>query len=125
MAAFDHYEQNDKVAGFGKTGSAVWNDLKLTGIDATIGFSPRAKKNAVLSTIAKDIASNTTSSLFFSLAFLYQTPGAIRNAVKKLQKDGQIFSYGISDHAVEGFSRSGEPKGSLGSSSRSRAAQSP
>jgi phosphatidylserine/phosphatidylglycerophosphate/cardiolipin synthase-like enzyme len=113
-AAYDHYEQNDKVAGFGKTGSAVWNDLKVGGIDAVIGFSPRAKKNAVLGTIAKDIRDNTTSSLFFSLAFLYQTPGAIRNAVKKVRKDDRIFSYGISDHAVEGLTKDGEPKGSLG-----------
>ena len=104
LTAFDDYFASaNKVADFGKTGSAVWNDLKLTGIDAQIGFSPRAKKNAVLQDIAKDIADNTTSSLFFSLAFLYQTPGAIQDAVKKIKKDGKIFSYGISDHAVKGL----------------------
>ena len=103
-AAFDAYWNNsDDVAGFGATGSAIWNDLKLKGIDAQIGFSPRSKKNAVLDAIAKDIGS-TTSSLFFSLAFLYQTPGAIRNAVMKIKKDNQVFSYGISDHKVPGLS---------------------
>lgn len=113
-AAYDNYEANDTAAAFSGTGSAVWNDLKLSGIDAQIGFSPRSKKNAVLDAIAKDIKDNTTSSLFFSLAFLYQTPGAIRDAIKKVQKDGTVFSYGISDHAVKGLTSSGEPKGPLG-----------
>jgi hypothetical protein len=103
MAAFDDYFANDAVAGFGKTDSAIWNKLGLDGIDAQIGFSPRAKKNAVLKTIADDIADHTTSNLFFSLAFLYQTPGAIQDAVKKIKKNNKIFSYGISDHEVKGL----------------------
>jgi hypothetical protein len=101
--AFQAYWDNDGVAGFCATGSATWNPLGLKGIDAEIGFSPRSKENAVLDVIADDIASGTTSSLFFSLAFLYQTPGAIRNAIKKIKKDDKIFSYGISDHEVEGL----------------------
>src|SRR5262249_13132854 len=60
-AAFDAYWANDEVAGFSATGSAVWNDLGLKGIDAQVGFSPRSKKNAVLNTIAKDVSGNTTS----------------------------------------------------------------
>jgi phosphatidylserine/phosphatidylglycerophosphate/cardiolipin synthase-like enzyme len=117
MAAYDHYKTHkNSVAGFNGTGSAVWNDLKLKGIDAQVGFSPRSKKNAVLKTIADDIK-GTTSCLFFSLAFLYQTPGPIRDAVKKIQKDKTVFSYGISDHAVKGLTKAGEPKdpdGTLG-----------
>jgi len=100
MTAFEDYWANDGVAGFGRTGSAVWNDLGVPGIDAQIGFSPRLKKNAVLQSIAKDMG-GAESSLFFSLAFLYQTPGAIRNAIKKVKKDKTVFSYGISDHAVK------------------------
>jgi phosphatidylserine/phosphatidylglycerophosphate/cardiolipin synthase-like enzyme len=103
LAAFDDYWASDTAAAFGKTGSAAWNDLGLTSIDAEIGFSPRAKKNAVLTTIADDISRNTTSSLFYSLAFLYQTKGAIRNAFIKHQKDDDIFSYGISDRPVAGL----------------------
>ena len=110
LAAFNDYFSNDDVAGFSKTGSAAWNDLGLTKIDAQIGFSPRSKKNAVLQDIADDIANQTTSSLFFSLAFLYQTPGAIQNAVKKIKKDNTIFSYGISDHQVKGL-EGGETEG--------------
>ena len=99
--AFEDYWANDNnVADYAETGSAAWNDLKLDGIDAQIGFSPRSKKNAVLKAVADDIAT-TESSLFFSLAFLYQTPGAIRNAIKKIKDDDTVFSYGISDHAVK------------------------
>lgn len=104
--AFEAYwNAEDKVAKFSGTGSAIWNDLGLKKIDAQIGFSPRSKKNAVLASIAKDIGENTTSNLFFSLAFLYQTPGPIRNAIKQLQKEKKIFSYGISDHAVKGLEK--------------------
>ncbi len=99
--AFDDYwGNNNKVAVFGATRSASWQKLGLKGITAQIGFSPRTKKDAVLQSIADDIGKGTQSSLFFSLAFLYQTPGPVRNAIKALQKDKQVFCYGISDHAV-------------------------
>lgn len=100
--AFDHYGANSSVAGFGVTPSALWNDLKLTGLDAKVAFSPHLASNALLSEVATDVAA-TSSSLFFSLAFLYQTRGPIREAITKLQKDNQIFSYGISDHPVKGL----------------------
>lgn len=102
-AAFEDYWAHSDVAGFGQTASAKWNDLHLADIDAQIGFSPRTKTNAALQAVADDIANHTTSSLFFSLAFLYQTPGAIRDAVKKVREDGRVFSYGISDHRVPGI----------------------
>jgi phosphatidylserine/phosphatidylglycerophosphate/cardiolipin synthase-like enzyme len=107
MEAFQNYWDNDEVSGFGKGTSAQWNDLGIKGIDAQIGFSPRAKKNAALQKIAEDLET-TTSSLFFSLAFLYQTPGAIRNAIVKLKEDDRIFCYGMSDHGVPGLD--GEPE---------------
>lgn len=111
MEAFDAYwNAEDVVSKFSETGSAIWNDLGLKGIDAQVGFSPRSKKNAVLASVSKDIAEDTTSNLFFSLAFLYQTPGPIRNAIKKLQRDKTIFSYGISDHAVEDLSDNSDPE---------------
>lgn len=107
MTAFEDYWANDNsVAGFGKTKSAIWNPLGVSGIDADIGFSPRLKKNAVLEDVAKDIKNNTTSSLFFSLAFLYQTPGAMQNAIKKIKEAKTVFSYGISDHKVKGLEES-------------------
>jgi phosphatidylserine/phosphatidylglycerophosphate/cardiolipin synthase-like enzyme len=75
----------------------------LTGIDARVGFSPYAKDNALLATIADDIASKTTSNLFYSLAFLYQTPGPMLEAIKKVTKDKKLFVYGISDRKVGGI----------------------
>jgi phosphatidylserine/phosphatidylglycerophosphate/cardiolipin synthase-like enzyme len=102
MQAFDDYFAHDDAAGFGATGSAKWKDLKLPGIDARINFSPRSAKNAVLKSIGVDVG-KTTSSLFFSLAFLYQTPGPIRDAIKQMQQDDQKFAYGISDRPVDGL----------------------
>lgn len=97
--AFDDYWNNGAVATFGKTASAGWNDLGIAGIDAKVTFSPRAANKAVLASIAADIGT-TKSSLFYSLAFLYQTPGAVVKALEKLQKDDKVFSFGVSDHEV-------------------------
>jgi phosphatidylserine/phosphatidylglycerophosphate/cardiolipin synthase-like enzyme len=100
--AFDNYFANDKVAGFGKTDSTKFASLGLAGIDAKVAFSPHIAANALLKSIADDIQNNTTSSLFYSLAFLYQTPGVIKNAIIKVTKNKQRFVYGISDREVKG-----------------------
>ncbi|HJR61582.1 MAG TPA: phospholipase D-like domain-containing protein [Vicinamibacterales bacterium] len=101
-AAFDNYWASNSAGAFGQTASARWNSLGLAGIDAQVGFSPRAGANAVLKTIANDIES-TSSSLFYSLAFLFQTPGPIKDAIKKVTADNDIFVYGISDKKVGGL----------------------
>jgi len=101
LGAFNDYWQHDNPARFGKTVSAKWTDLGLSGINAHVGFSPYAPKNAVLAKIADDIG-KTTSNLFYSLAFLYQTPGPVLDAIKKITKDKEIFVYGISDRKVGG-----------------------
>jgi phosphatidylserine/phosphatidylglycerophosphate/cardiolipin synthase-like enzyme len=103
LAAFDSYWEHDAPSGFGKTGSAEWNDLGLSGIDARVAFSPHTSKNALLATVADDISKKTTSNLFYSLAFLYQTPGPLLNSIKKITRDSKIFVYGISDRKVGGF----------------------
>jgi phosphatidylserine/phosphatidylglycerophosphate/cardiolipin synthase-like enzyme len=59
--------------------------------------------NAQLDAVAADISSNTTSSLLYSLAFLYQTPGVIQDAIKKVMNDPNLFVYGISDRKVGGL----------------------
>jgi phosphatidylserine/phosphatidylglycerophosphate/cardiolipin synthase-like enzyme len=41
--------------------------------------------------------------VLYSLAFLYQTEGPIRDAIKKITKDDGIFVYGISDKKVGGL----------------------
>ena len=68
-----------------------------------MAFSPHAPANALLDSIGDDIGTNTTSSLFYSLAFLYQTTGPILEAIKKVSQDDSIFVYGISDREVGGL----------------------
>jgi hypothetical protein len=104
VAAFDAYwDESDDVAGFGKTASAQLTDLGASEIDVRLGFAPYAKKNAQLAAIATDIAEHTTSCLFYSLAFLFQTRGAIRDAIRKAMDDDELFVYGISDKRVGGL----------------------
>ncbi|HEV8248307.1 MAG TPA: phospholipase D-like domain-containing protein, partial [Polyangiaceae bacterium] len=43
------------------------------------------------------------SCVFYSLAFLHQTKGAIRNAITKVTKKPKIFVYGIADRKVGGI----------------------
>lgn len=100
--AFQNYWDHETPGTFGKTSSAVWNAIGLPGIDAQIAFSPHLQKNALIDSIGKDIAA-TQSSLLFSLAFLYMTPGVIKKAITALKDENRIFSYGISDSAVKGL----------------------
>jgi len=103
LAAFDNYWNNSTVAGFGATPSVKQTDLLLTGIDAKVAYSPHLPNSALLQTAADDIANGTTSSLFYSLAFLYETPGVILDAIKKVTGDLSRFVYGISDRKVGGI----------------------
>jgi len=99
MAAFDAYWEHDDVAGFSKTPAAGLTGLGLDGIDAQVGFSPHNDDNTLLQKIADDLA-GATSSVLYSLAFLYQTTGPIREAIEKVTADDAIFVYGISDRKV-------------------------
>jgi phosphatidylserine/phosphatidylglycerophosphate/cardiolipin synthase-like enzyme len=101
LTAFENYWSNE--SGFGESGAAEWSDLGLKKIDAKVAFSPHSSANALLAGIADDIGANTKSSLFYSLAFLYQTPGALQDAIKKVSKAKKNFVYGISDKKVGGL----------------------
>ena len=103
LMAFDNYWSNDKPATFGKTDSAEWTSLGLSEINAKVAFSPHSSSNELLRSIADDIGTKTTSNLFYSLAFLYQTDGPILDAIKKITKDTNIFVYGISDRKIGGI----------------------
>jgi len=102
-AAFENYWSNDTVAGFAATPSVNWTALGLGGIDAKVAFSPHTPPNALFKPVADDIELGTTSSLFYSLAFLYEAPGAIKDAIVKVTKDPTRFVYGISDKKVGGI----------------------
>ncbi|CAN7208700.1 phospholipase D-like domain-containing protein [Mesorhizobium sp. LjRoot246] len=88
--------------GFATSRSASWRDLGIAGVDVKATFSPHAAANAQLDKIADDIDA-TKSSLLFSLAFLWQTPGAIRDAVARVRDNDARFVYGISDKKVGGL----------------------
>lgn len=102
LAAFDQYWSNDPQ-GFGDAAPAEWSSVGLKGIRAQAAFSPHSSSNALLSEIGSDISEATTSCLFYSLAFLYQTSGPIRDAITKISKSKEIFVYGISDRKVGGL----------------------
>jgi phosphatidylserine/phosphatidylglycerophosphate/cardiolipin synthase-like enzyme len=101
--AFDNYWNHGTPAAFGATDSAGQTPLELSGIDARVAFSPHSEANALLSSIADDIGSNTRSSLLYSLAFLYQTPGVIQDAIRSTMSNEELFVYGISDRKVGGL----------------------
>jgi len=81
---------------FATSPAAEWETLGLDAIDASISFSPHSAKNSVLKSIADDIR-KTNSSLFYSLAFLSQTPGVIRDALAAQTSRINLFVSGISD----------------------------
>ena len=100
--AFEGYWQHNDVAGFGKSGATGLVDLGLAGIDAHVAFSPHTSKDALLKKIGDDIGT-ATSSVLYSMAFLAQTSGAVRDALKKVTEDPAIFVYGIADREVGGI----------------------
>jgi phosphatidylserine/phosphatidylglycerophosphate/cardiolipin synthase-like enzyme len=103
-AAFDDYFASDnKPATFAKTKSAKLTPLRLRGIDAQVGFSPHGADTALLKAVADDVSTKTTSSVLYSLAFLNQTRGPIRTAIKTVTDDPHIFVYGVSDTKVGGL----------------------
>ncbi|KUJ12428.1 uncharacterized protein LY89DRAFT_688132 [Mollisia scopiformis] len=101
--AFDNFWANpDNPKGFDVTASADWIDLGFTNVEAQVTFSPHSTNNAKLQQIADDISS-TQSSLFYSLAFLYETKGVIRDAITKVTSENNVFVYGLSDKTVGGL----------------------
>lgn len=102
-AAFEAYWENkNSVAVFGEASAAKFNAIDLDGIDIEVGFAPFASKNSLLKKIGDDIGS-ARSSVFYSLAFLAQTPGVIMDALEAVTNDPEIFVYGIADKEVGGI----------------------
>jgi phosphatidylserine/phosphatidylglycerophosphate/cardiolipin synthase-like enzyme len=99
--AFDSFFSTAPDA-FGDTASAAMQPLGISDVDAQVAFSPHSPANALLAVIADDLGT-ATSSLFYSLAFLYQTEGPIRDAITKVTADDTVFVYGISDRRVGGL----------------------
>jgi hypothetical protein len=101
--AFENlWNSPNKATGFNNTDSADWQDLGFSNVDAKVTFSPHSGGNHKLQEIADDISS-TESSLFYSLAFLYETKGVIQNAIKAVTAKENTFVYGLSDKTVGGL----------------------
>ena len=102
--AFEAYwaTKANAVGDFDGKPPASWATL-FANPDATVTFSPHGAGNAALAAIADDIRNDTTSSLLYSLAFLYQTPGSIKDAIQQVTQNPQRFVYGMSDRKVGGL----------------------
>ncbi len=103
LKAFENYWNANDADSFRQTDSPGWTGLGLTGIDAMASYSPHGQSNSILKSVADDIAERTTSSLFYSLAFLYESRGPIKDAILKITKNKNRFVYGISDRKVGGL----------------------
>ncbi|EMC91067.1 hypothetical protein BAUCODRAFT_313851 [Baudoinia panamericana UAMH 10762] len=103
--AFDAlWASPNNVSGSDNTPSADWVDLGFSEFDARVTFSPHSKSDAKPAEIGTAI-DGVNSSLFYSLAFLYETKGIIRDSIEKRtdDKSNDIFVYGISDKTVGGL----------------------
>lgn len=98
-AAFDAYLAGSASAFKKSAPSKGWQSVS-SDVDVKIAFSPHATENGLLAEVAADVDKRTKGSLLYSLAFLYQTPGPIRNAIKKHTEGSKVFVYGISDEDV-------------------------
>ena len=101
-AAFEQYWQH-APSQFGASPSADWKELNLTDVRPQVTFSPHGAANKRLAAIAADVETATQSSLLYSLAFLFQTSGPVRDAIGKVTGNDDIFVYGISDRKVGGL----------------------
>ena len=101
-AAFDAYWGRQTADTFGPTESTRWRSLGLAGIDARVSFSPHLAGSARLQSVADDIG-RATSSVFYSLAFLHQTGGAVRTAITAVTAKPNIFVYGMADKQIGGL----------------------
>jgi phosphatidylserine/phosphatidylglycerophosphate/cardiolipin synthase-like enzyme len=92
--------------------STQWHLVQVAGKPPVhFCFSPHADTDLSLNPIGAAI-DQATSSVFFSIAFLYQTKsGAVRTAIDRLMKKS-VFSYGISDK--RGSLAVKKPDGSFG-----------
>jgi len=100
--AFNAYWRHDAVDGFGPTDSTRWRALGLSGLDARVSFSPHDATRARLGSVATDIG-RARSSVFYSLAFLHQTEGSVRDAIKRVTENPRIFVYGMADRRIGGL----------------------
>jgi len=92
-----YWSPDDDVIRVRTSQSAEWSDLRLPSVQAAVTFSPHGDDNQVLDTVARYVGAHTKSNVLFALAFLYQTKGAMRDAILSLTENDNVFVYGMSD----------------------------
>jgi len=75
----------------------TWHSIQMDGRpDIQVCFAPHASSSLSLDPVGQAI-DQASSSVFFAIAFLYQTKsGSVREAIDRLMKSN-VFCYGISD----------------------------
>lgn len=101
LEAFEGYFRAKGPVAFRSSDSTLWHTI-AGSTDVAVTFSPHRPETEVLAEVAADIES-ATSSVLYSLAFLYQTTGAIRNTITSLTEADEVLVAGISDKAVGGI----------------------
>jgi hypothetical protein len=94
QAAFEAYWSSQRT--FRREPPTQIASLGLAGIDASVTFSPHRDDTARLPQMAAEI-NGAQSSLFYSLAFLSQTGGAVTKAIEAATQRSDLFIYGMSD----------------------------
>jgi len=111
--AFDAYwDHGTDASDFAATDLSAPHTLTWPSATARVTFSPHTTQNAMLTAIADDIKAPGVHSVLYSLAFLSQTGGAVRDAIKQVTEDPAVFVYGIADKEVGGIDVRG-PDGNL------------
>ena len=111
-AAFDNYF-TQAVHASARRHPRLWTTIGIPGIDAQVAFSPHSAANAMLASDRARYLQSASSSVLYSLAFLYQTDGPVREAVKKITENSDIFVYGISDKQCRRHSTLTKPNGNV------------
>ena len=97
--AFDNYLDNEKILP--RPAPPSWQPR--AGRHRREGGILAARRPIRCSSRSARTSAETTSCLFYSLAFLSITPGVIKEAIKKISKKPGIFVYGIADRKVGGI----------------------
>ena len=102
MAAFDEYWR-ENAPDFRKSPFADWKSVKIPGVNSLVTYSPHSDATRKMPEVIAAI-DNTTSSLFYSLAFLYETRDKrLAEAIGRVVDNRTRFVYGMSDHDVAGL----------------------
>jgi len=97
----DYFTAADADAFRTSKGPATFFPLGITGLDASVGFSPHTSTNGLLKKVGTDIG-KAKSCVLFSLAFLGQTTkGPIGPALGKQIKSTKVHTLGIADARVK------------------------